>query len=905
MPYDAFISYSQAADGRLAPAVQHGLQRLARTWYRRRALHVFRDDTGLSATPDLWASIQRALDDSRAFIVLASPEAAASRWVAREIDHWRSSHGGERLLVAITGGEWAWDDEAHDFDWERSSAIPRALAGAFADEPKVTDLRWARDEIDLDLRNARFRRSLADLAAPLHGVTPDDIEGEDIRQHRRFRRIARATVATLGVLVVLTSAATVLALRSRDQARDSARVALARSLAQSSRSEDSPRLGALLALEALKRDSAPAERSAALEALALAPSSGAVLRGTSGAVTHVEFGPRGTAISSGVDGYVRFWNPSRGTEERAPLLTDGEAFARLPRHSGIVFGRQDGSVKIFIGAKNSVQQAHAKKVVDVAVSGDESVAATAGDDGTIVIWSLPAARRIGAPIVAQGVSSIAFAPSGRVLYSVGDGGTLRRWDVASHAEIGSAVRVSRFSLSAVAVNPASGVIAAAGGERRVFFRDAEGGPVGSPALTAGGAVRDISFSRDGRHLAVGESSGMVEIWSAKDNAPVNPPLTGHTGVVTSVAFSEDGRLLASAADDGTVRIWRVGADGLATVTARGAQIVWGVALDPTGTTVAEASFDGSLHVWSAKGGDRSERVLRAAKAGTGAYSVAFDATARVLADGLTETIEAGRARYVAEAWDLNDGDAPRWRRTLKIAKPGGVVRVAVGPDGSFVAANAGTPAVELLDARTGAVRRSIETGSDVLAIDLSPDGSTLATSHFDRKIRLWRVSDGHREQVLSGPSGLSFSLAFSHGGDQLAASDQGAKVSLWVASDGRFAPRRLLALHPGAMSAVTFSPDDATLAATGADGVLALWDVASGELFAELPSGGAESFAVDWEGGTLVTGMDRGLVATWDAGLAAVDLARTTSVLCGHARPHLTREEWERFLPGQDFDPAC
>ena len=43
--YDGFISYSHAADGRLAPALQRGLQRLAKKWNSRRALHVFRDET--------------------------------------------------------------------------------------------------------------------------------------------------------------------------------------------------------------------------------------------------------------------------------------------------------------------------------------------------------------------------------------------------------------------------------------------------------------------------------------------------------------------------------------------------------------------------------------------------------------------------------------------------------------------------------------------------------------------------------------------------------------------------------------------------------------------------------------------------------------------------------------------
>ena len=80
MPFNGFISYSHAADGRLAPAVQRGLHRLAKPWHRRRALWIFRDQTGLSVTPGLWSSIQTALDGSEYFVLLASPEAAASRW---------------------------------------------------------------------------------------------------------------------------------------------------------------------------------------------------------------------------------------------------------------------------------------------------------------------------------------------------------------------------------------------------------------------------------------------------------------------------------------------------------------------------------------------------------------------------------------------------------------------------------------------------------------------------------------------------------------------------------------------------------------------------------------------------------------------------------------------------------
>src|SRR3954454_3091972 len=108
MPFDAFISYSQAADGLFAPRLQDGIERFAKPWYRRRALHVFRDETGLSVNPGLWSSIATAIDDSKYFVLLASPEAAQSDWVNREVEHWVGQNGPHRMLCVLTDGDWIW-----------------------------------------------------------------------------------------------------------------------------------------------------------------------------------------------------------------------------------------------------------------------------------------------------------------------------------------------------------------------------------------------------------------------------------------------------------------------------------------------------------------------------------------------------------------------------------------------------------------------------------------------------------------------------------------------------------------------------------------------------------------------------------------------------------------------------
>ncbi len=224
MGYDGFISYSHAADDQLAPALQSGLQRLARPWWRMRALNVFRDATGLSVNPHLWASIESALDDTEWFVLLASPGAAASEWVTREVAHWLATKPANRILPVVTDGVWEWDPARGDFTAE-STAVPSVLRGVYRDEPRHLDLRWAHDEQHLDLRHSRFRDAVADLAAPMHGVSKDELEGEDVRRHRRAMVLARAAVVTLATLFALSGVATAMAVRNARSADRALRVA--------------------------------------------------------------------------------------------------------------------------------------------------------------------------------------------------------------------------------------------------------------------------------------------------------------------------------------------------------------------------------------------------------------------------------------------------------------------------------------------------------------------------------------------------------------------------------------------------------------------------------------------------------------------------------------------------------
>jgi WD40 repeat protein len=247
--YDGFISYSHAADDLLAPRLQSGLQRFAKPWWRRRALRVFRDESSLSANPHLWSSITEALDQSGWFVLLLSPDAASSEWVNQEIEYWKEHKDPSRILPVLTDGTFGWTDGDVS-----GTAVPEQLHDVFSEEPRWVDLRFAREEDQLDLKNPAFSNVIADIASAMRGIPKDELASEEVKQHRRAVR----TAWTAGIgLATLAVAAIGFAIQSTSNARaaESGRLA-ASALAVL---EEDPELSVLLGLEALRLSPESAE----------------------------------------------------------------------------------------------------------------------------------------------------------------------------------------------------------------------------------------------------------------------------------------------------------------------------------------------------------------------------------------------------------------------------------------------------------------------------------------------------------------------------------------------------------------------------------------------------------------------------------------------------------------------
>jgi tetratricopeptide (TPR) repeat protein len=201
--YDAFISYSHAKDKPIAARLQSTIQKLGKPWYRRRALRLFRDDTSLSATPHLWPMIEQTLGQSRYFLLLASPEAAASKWVNKEAIHWIEHNSIDTVLIALTHGELSWDEASGDFAPGANHPLPLALAKRFPHEPKWVDLRPYRE--GADKRDAKFTELAADFAAAIHGTPKEDLLSQEVRQQRAALTLAWSAAASLTVLVALAT----------------------------------------------------------------------------------------------------------------------------------------------------------------------------------------------------------------------------------------------------------------------------------------------------------------------------------------------------------------------------------------------------------------------------------------------------------------------------------------------------------------------------------------------------------------------------------------------------------------------------------------------------------------------------------------------------------------------------
>jgi WD40 repeat protein len=633
--YAAFISYNRDMDGRLAPRLENALERFATPWYRLRAFRVFRDDASLSSNSGLRSSLNGALDGVGHFILLASPGAAQSVWVGREVEYWVANHGSERMLLVLTGGEIVWDEAAGDFDWERTTALPRTISGAFTEEPRYTDMRFAGHTDQITVRDPRFRAAVADIAAPLHGIAKDDLIGEEVRQHRRAMRIARAAGVALALLTAAASVAAVLAIRSagradreRDRAEREGQLATSRQLAAQStvalQGDDID--GALTqAVHAWRtartgeaRDAllAGLKSAAGIEGSVKAPRPAAVafsgdrrklaLVGADHRVTLVDLPTRrlsttpvliprpnriaglaldahGARLAVGYDGgAVDLWDLAGGPAHR---LAGPAHHVRPPRGLVLVAPHPPAALPVF--------------------SADGTRLAWAGPTRQISVWDGRHVRRLVVPGPLGEVPwDVALSADGRYLAAARDSDKLLLWPPGARRPrvipgAGAFVMTAEGQHGPIALGGGRApVLAAAGyGNGQLDLWNAATGRrirhIGLPQ----GDVDALAFSPHGGALSVVDRRAVAVFDRTGARLGAVPPVGAEHG---AAALDERGQL-ATIGKDGLVTVRAVGhhqvgraLDGASTFTE--------LAFDPTSRRIAALGRDSRVRLWDVSGG---------------------------------------------------------------------------------------------------------------------------------------------------------------------------------------------------------------------------------------------------------------------------------------------------------------
>jgi WD40 repeat protein len=511
----------------------------------------------------------------------------------------------------------------------------------------------------------------------------------------------------------------------------------------------------------------------------------------------------------------------------------------------------------------------------LAFSADGRLLAVGGMQGPVVVirvWEVFTGRErpaLTGPQAQPGnLSYLAFSPDGKMLV-MGDAqqGSMHLLNTATGAKLRQLAARRANGQPSAAFSPDGKLLAVVNGGG-VDLADPATGQTVRRLPCPGQGFACLSFTADGKTLAVGGADHILHLWDVATGEEIRPP-EGHRGAVAVAVYSPDGRAVATAGVDHTVRLWDPATSKELRRLARPLKAEDVNQLAPPllaflrgGRVLAAAWNDGVIYAWETATGKRLARADNWVKDRRPlAFSPDGQALATLGPDGQLRIQDVLSGRELRRFPGPQSGGQPGARALV----------VAFGPDGRTLATADGGPGqfggrinlnsgyianvpsaalVRLWELTSGRERGQVALaqgdspfshawGSSIVIDDgtrstirlhevasvsrlaLAPDGRTLAAV-FGGSLRLVDLERNRELRRLDAGSFYSGPLAFSPDGRMLAQGGTGG-VTFWDVATGEELCR--LSGHQGAVTAVAFSPDGKAVVTGAADTTALVWDV--------------------------------------------------------------------------------